>query len=416
MIPIFEYIDDLRSRTIREVFSSNQEQTEELIEKHDKVINLLDSKRKTVLEFVSKGEKLIKDPFCPQFLQGHVKKLQDACEDTSSKAQNLKKSLVDNMHAWCTFEEKKLKFNQQLDILNVNHNTIKKIFDPEQGSMEYNMKAKRQAEGRKIIVIKHKDILAAAKSIKVFLPKNKIMDIEGQINELETRMDIMEQADKKLAFIDDFNKRLLTFSQGLKDLLLWLDNGERRLDVLRKEEQQQKLNPEAKITKVMELLEDISKYSDIAERLEQEKNDIFPKHGERVSPDAKALITRLKETRATLSKLANEANTECTKYADDVKHWAQFQTGITIFISWLQKNEERMKQGLQKPKGLVEACEVLEDCKLCLAESVSKLMIFEAASEAARKITPYENADMVVDGYKNRWTMIHQGYMDWTVR
>ena len=416
MIPIFEYIDDLRSRTIREVFSSNQEQTEELIEKHDKVINLLDSKRKTVLEFVSKGEKLIKDPFCPQFLQGHVKKLQDACEDTSSKAQNLKKSLVDNMHAWCTFEEKKLKFNQQLDILNVNHNTIKKIFDPEQGSMEYNMKAKRQAEGRKIIVIKHKDILATAKSIKVFLPKNKIMDIEGQINELETRMDIMEQADKKLAFIDDFNKRLLTFSQGLKDLLLWLDNGERRLDALRKEEQQQKLNPEAKITKVMELLEDISKYSDIAERLEQEKNDIFPKHGERVSPDAKALITRLKETRATLSKLANEANTECTKYADDVKHWAQFQTGITIFISWLQKNEERMKQGLQKPKGLVEACEVLEDCKLCLAESVSKLMIFEAASEAARKITPYENADMVVDGYKNRWTMIHQGYMDWTVR
>ena len=416
MIPIFEYIDDLRSRTIREVFSSNQEQTEELIEKHDKVINLLDSKRKTVLEFVSKGEKLIKDPFCPQFLQGHVKKLQDACEDTSSKAQNLKKSLVDNMHAWCTFEEKKLKFNQQLDILNVNHNTIKKIFDPEQGSMEYNMKAKRQAEGRKIIVIKHKDILATAKSIKVFLPNNKIMDIEGQINELETRMDIMEQADKKLAFIDDFNKRLFTFSQGLKDLLLWLDNGERRLDVLRKEEQQQKLNPEAKITKVMELLEDISKYSDIAERLEQEKNDIFPKHGERVSPDAKALITRLKETRATLSKLANEANTECTKYADDVKHWAQFQTGITIFISWLQKNEERMKQGLQKPKGLVEACEVLEDCKLCLAESVSKLMIFEAASEAARKITPYENADMVVDGYKNRWTMIHQGYMDWTVR
>ena len=365
---------------------------------------------------MSKGEKLIKDPFCPKFLQGHVKKLQDACEDTSSKAQKLKKSLVDNMHAWCTFEEKKLKFNQQLDILNVNHNSIKKIFDPEQGLMEYNMKAKRQAEGRKIIVIKHKDILAAANSIKVFLPKNKIKDIEGQINELETRMDIMGQADKKLAFIDDFNKRLSAFSQGLKDLHIWLDEGERRLHALRKEQQQQKPNPEAKITKVMELLEDISKKSDIAGRLEQEKNDIFPKHGERVSPDAKAFITKLKETRATLSKLVNEAKAECTKYADDVKHWAQFQTGITIFAPWLQKNEERMKQGLPRPNGLLEACEVLEDCKLCLAESISNFFILEAASEAARKMTSYENTDMAVDGYKNRWTKIHQGYMEWTER
>ena len=32
-LPIFDYIDELRAKIVKEVFSSNQEQTEELIEK-----------------------------------------------------------------------------------------------------------------------------------------------------------------------------------------------------------------------------------------------------------------------------------------------------------------------------------------------------------------------------------------------
>ena len=96
LIPIFDNIDDLRMRAIKEVFSSCQEDTEELIEKHEKFSNLLESKRKMVLEFISKGEKLMKDPFCPKFLQGHVKKLQDAWEDTCDYSQKRKKSLDAN--------------------------------------------------------------------------------------------------------------------------------------------------------------------------------------------------------------------------------------------------------------------------------------------------------------------------------
>ena len=37
LIPIFEFIDDLRNRSIKEVLSGNHEQTEEHIEKQDKV-------------------------------------------------------------------------------------------------------------------------------------------------------------------------------------------------------------------------------------------------------------------------------------------------------------------------------------------------------------------------------------------
>ncbi len=45
LIPIFEFIDDLRNRSVKELLSANSEQTEEHIEKQDKV-SLLHCKKK----------------------------------------------------------------------------------------------------------------------------------------------------------------------------------------------------------------------------------------------------------------------------------------------------------------------------------------------------------------------------------
>ena len=40
LIPLFEFIDDLRNRSVKEVLTFNNEQTEEHIEKQDKVCTL----------------------------------------------------------------------------------------------------------------------------------------------------------------------------------------------------------------------------------------------------------------------------------------------------------------------------------------------------------------------------------------
>jgi len=46
LIPIFEFIDDLRNRSVKELLSGHSDQTEEHIEKQDKVINSLDNKKR----------------------------------------------------------------------------------------------------------------------------------------------------------------------------------------------------------------------------------------------------------------------------------------------------------------------------------------------------------------------------------
>ena len=90
--------------------------TEEHIEKHDKVINSLENKRKMVMDFISKGEKLMEDTNCPKFLDGHVKKLREAWEDTTDKSQMRKKALSDNFSSWEIFETQKVENHKNLDL------------------------------------------------------------------------------------------------------------------------------------------------------------------------------------------------------------------------------------------------------------------------------------------------------------
>merc|ERR1719225_1546994 len=351
LIPIFEFIDDLRNRSVKELFSANSEQTEEHIEKQDKVLNQLENKRKMVMDFISKGEKLMEDPNCPKFLEGHVKKLREAWDDTQEKAQTRKKALVDNMNSWETFESKKEECHKQLDAADAEYDAIKKIFDLKGGPADYNMRMKTASIFRSTIEEIFSTCSGANDILQLMLPEDNKPTIKDMIAELQNRMDILQKTDGKLAFIDDFNKRLNIFDQGVRDMENWLGEGRKRLVCIKSPPQE--MSPEDRVTKSMELQEDLNKKSEFTKKLETEKEEIFPKQGEKVSSDAKKFIERLKKVRATLDALDAEVSGECAKFSEDVKYWAEFQTGIKVFEPWMKNAEMRKTSGLQKPTSLV---------------------------------------------------------------
>ena len=80
----------------------------------------------------------------------------------------------------------------------------------------------------------------------------------------------------------------------------------------------------------MEFAEDLHKKSEFCSKQEGEKEQIFPKPGEKVSSDAKKFIERLKTVRNELNKLDEEIKFECAKFSEDVKYFAEFQTGINL--------------------------------------------------------------------------------------
>jgi len=414
LIPIFEFIDDLRNRSVKELLSANSEQTEEHIEKQDKVLNQLENKRKMVMDFISKGEKLMEDPNCPKFLDGHVKKLQEAWNDTNEKAQTRKKALVDNMNSWETFEEKKVESHKQLDAADAEFEAIKKIFDLKGGPSDYNMRMKTASIFRKTIEEIFNICSGANDCLQLMLPDDKKPEIQDQINEIKTRMDILKKTDERLEFIDDFNKRLNIFDQGVKDMENWLGEGRKRLDLIKNPPEE--MSPEDRVTKSMELQEDISKKSEFTKKLEQEKEDIFPKAGEKISVDAKKFIERIKSVRNTLNALEDEASEECAKFSEDVKFWAEFQTGVKVFEPWMKNSEARKIEGLRKPISLVEACEILGDSKNLQDEAEAKLKVLEDAAASAQKMTSHQEADIKVVTFKERWTVVHECFKEWVAR
>ena len=414
LIPIFEFIDDLRNKSIREVFSANSEQTEEHIEKQDKVLNQLENKRRMVLDFISKGEKLMEDPNCPKFLEGHVKKLKEAWEDTNEKAQRRKKDLVDNMNSWETFEEQKVECHKQLDAADTEFDAIKKIFDLKAGPEDYAIRMKTAANFRKTIEDIFNKTSGANDCLQMMLPDDKKPEMNEQIGELKTRMDVLKKTDERLEFIDDFNKRLNTFDKDIKEMEDWLGDGRKRLDLIKTPPEE--MSPEDRVTKSMELQEDLQKKSEFTKKVEQEKEDIFPKAGEKVSSDAKKFIERLKTVRTTLNNLIDEASTECAKFSEDVKHWAEFQTGIKVFEPWMKKSEERKLEGLSKPCSLVESCQILGDCKNLQDEAEAKLRVLEEAAASSQKMTSHQEADGKVIAFKERWTVVHECFKEWVAR
>jgi len=414
LIPIFEFIDDLRNRSVKELFSANSEQTEEHIEKQDKVLNQLENKRKMVMDFISKGEKLMEDPNCPKFLEGHVKKLREAWDDTQEKAQNRKKALVDNMNSWETFESKKEECHKQLDASDAEFDAIKKIFDLKGGPADYNTRMKTASVFRSTIEEIFSTCSGANDILQLMLPEDNKPTIKDMISELQNRMDILQKTDGKLAFIDDFNKRLNIFDQGISDMENWLLDGRKRLDLIKNPPEE--MSPEDRVTKSMELQEDISKKSDFTKKLEQEKEDIFPKPGEKVPSDAKKFIERLKTVRNTLNALEDETGNECAKFSEDVKHWAEFQTGVKVFEPWMKKAEQRKLEGLKKPISLVEACEILGDSKNLQDEAEAKLKVLEEAAASSQRMTSHQEADVKVAGFKERWTVVHECFKEWVAR
>merc|ERR1712215_630469 len=275
----------------------------------------------------------MQDPNCPKFLDGRVKKLREAWEDTNEKAQARKKALADNLSSWETFEEQKVENHKQLDLADAEFENIKKIFDLKAGPADYEMRMKTAANFMKGIQDIYDTVSGACDCLQQMLPEDRKQPMTHEVTEIKTRMDILGKTDSLLEFILDFNK-------NVADLQEWLSEGRKRLDGIKNPTEL--LSPEDRVTKTMEVQEDINKKSEFCGKQETEKGEIFPKQGEKVSSDAKKFLERLKNVRTELNSLDEEIKTECAKFSEDVKYFAEFQTGIKAFDPWMKKAEQRI--------------------------------------------------------------------------
>merc|ERR1711874_951040 len=95
MKPHIEFLDGIMLSSTRDIAPSCVENVDELIERQEKSLVQLDSKKNIVVDLIAKGKVILEHPDKPKFLEGNVKRIQEGWDDTKKKAQDRLKLLQD---------------------------------------------------------------------------------------------------------------------------------------------------------------------------------------------------------------------------------------------------------------------------------------------------------------------------------
>merc|ERR1719427_360624 len=105
MKPHIEFLDGIMLSSTRDIAPSCVENVDELIERQEKSLVQLDTKRNVVKDLIEKGKKILENPDKPKFLEGHVQRIEVGWDDTKNKAQERLKLLTETKDAWVGYAE-----------------------------------------------------------------------------------------------------------------------------------------------------------------------------------------------------------------------------------------------------------------------------------------------------------------------
>ena len=98
-------------------------------------------------------------------------------------------------------------------------------------------------------------------------------------------------------------------------------------------------------------------------------------------------------------ELQDKVKKECDNFSEDVKHWAEYKTGIKEFLPWLTTMEADSTNGLPKPGSLGEATALSEKVHKFESQCGDNLKVLEAANAAAIKMTTHKVGGVVDSQY-----------------
>jgi len=412
LTPHMEWLEEKKVLATRDINSNSAGETEELIEKQEKVIDQLDKKRKVFQEIVGKGNKLKDDPKCPVFLGLEVKRASDLWDETNKLALDRLERLRDNLSAWERYENKRNELGDKIASANRELDDIKKLYDLTAGSEDHVKRVKTAVGIRKDIENTFKLVEDANNIVQVLLTEEMKAELNDQVSDLKSQSSVNDDIDEKLKKIDSFNGKLKGYISVLGELEAWTSDGRKRMDEL--------LNPEApfqgeeRVLATMELGEDIAAKMEIHEG--QQKiwdEDLSPSQAGEDSADCKALVGKSDNVINFLSGLNTEAETEAAKFGEDVKHLADVTNSCKKFDPWVKKSEEKVRAGMKKAGSLPEANTLMDEVKAWQAESVKMKQVLDNGNAAAQKMSMHEDADRTYAENVKRWDAVDKCIKDW---
>merc|ERR1712117_859976 len=401
--PHVEFLDGIMLSSTRDIAPSCLENVDELIERQEKSLSQLDSKRNIVTDLIAKGKVILQNPDKPKFLEGNVNRIQDGWEDTKKKAQHRLQLLTETRTAFIGYAEDSETVATEFDIAEEEIKKVKKIFNLDAANADL---SKRQS------ILKNTDdtinglftsINNHYNTMAITIPDDKKKILQKEIKAVEEKLEVVGRFKSTVQVIVDLVNNLTAFDNSLKAIDAWKDAATAELKDIH--ESSGGMLPEDRVARTMDLQEDIAAKLEILKANAATELELLPQ-GDKVPADAQVFKDELARITKYVVDLQAKTKVECDKYSNDVKFWAEYRTGIKEFSPWLASAEKGATEGLSKPSSLDEVKALNDKVTNFDKSCVNYLKVLEAAKGAAQKMTTHKEADDEVSALRERFDKV----------
>jgi len=412
LVPLMEFTNEQLSAATREVTTGSVSQTEEIIEKHGKVMDKLEKKQKEVRDIVAKGEKLAGEPKAPEFLAKKLEEMKDLWKRTMSESKQRLSDLKNNSGAWNSFADKCNVLNTHVQTAQKQINDVKKLYDMSKATSDYQERMSKAEAIKNDIDRTLAAVEEANKVLQVLADDGVKAQLTQEVNDLTTACQVRKELDDKLAWLDNFNKKIVEFDKTATELEGLVQKDRAYLDNLIKPTEKMKTTD--RLVNAMDLATDISSQKEIHTAKQTEWDDNLTPEGKENTAEAKEFVSRMNEIISKLDSLEKEAEGEAAKYGNDIVFMAEFSNARNQFYAWIESAEEKAKKGYGSPNNLEEANVMVADCKEWreMTEKVSKTL--DNGKASAGKMTLHDDEDKEYDQMKARWGEVNKSCQEWT--
>jgi len=408
--PHIEFLDGIMLSSTRDIAPSCVENVDELIERQEKSLLQLETKRGVVKELIEKGKQILVNPDKPKFLEGHVQRIEVGWDDTKQKAQDRLKLLQETKDAWVGYAENNETIAEDFDKAEEEIKKVKKRFNLASAIEDLKKRQDIYNNSDKTINGLFKSINDNFTCMSITLPDDKKKIIEKEIKAVQEKLEVVGRFKEKVDKVEEFVGRLGEFDASLKTINGWMAEATKELEDIKCAAGS--MLPEDRVARTMDLQEDIAAKVEILKNNAGTELELLPQ-GDKVPQDAQDYKDELNRITKYVTDLQAKTKKECDNFSEDVKYWAEYRTGIKEFTPWLVKSESSCTEGLSKPSNLDEVKALHEKVSNFDKTCVGYLKVLEAAEGAAKKMTTHDEADKEVAALKDRYNKVKSASDTW---
>merc|ERR1719486_25573 len=408
--PHIEFLDGIMLSSTRDIAPSCVENVDELIERQEKSLVQLDSKKNIVVDLIAKGKVILEHPDKPKFLEGNVKRIQEGWDDTKKKAQDRLKLLQDTKEAWVGYAENNETIASEFEVAEEEIKKVKKMYNLEAALADMKKRQDLYNKSNNTISGLFKSINDNFTCMSITLPEDKKKVVAKEISAVDAKLEVVGRFKDTVKVIEDFCAALVNFDNSLKAVDGWKDTATAELKDIK--EASGAMLPEDRVARTMDLQEDIAAKLEILKKCAETEAALLPQGGN-VDKDAQAFKNELNRITDYVTKLAADTKIECDKYSNDVKFWAEYRTGIKEYSPWLAGAEKAAAEGLSKPSDLNEVKALHEKVSTFDKTCLTYAKVLDAANGAAQKMTTHGEADAEVAALKERYAKVKAVSDEW---